>query len=133
MGFKIVRDKYFPAPGAGPAAVEQVNYERLYRTTGSRLHQDDDDQMVLTLSFDPIVPFLPRIDFPYELDNDLNDYDNAELARLWRAFLGDEDERLICERLRKPLYEDELSWLQTRFHRWLLGRAVAGRAQATGT
>ncbi len=124
MGFKIVREKYFPARGARPAAVEQVIYERFYRTTGSRLHQNDDDQMVLTLSFDPIVPFLPRIDFPYELQNELNDYDNAELGRIWRLFLADIDEELIRQRLQKPLYADELSWLQARLRRWLQGRPV---------
>ena len=124
MAFKIVREKYFPARGARPAAVEQVIYERLYRATGSRLYQNDADQMVLTISLDPRAPLLPRIDFLYELQNDLNDYDNAELGRLWSAFVGDRDEELICQRLRKPLYADELAWIQTRFRSWLQGKVI---------
>jgi hypothetical protein len=127
MSFKIVRDRYFPARGARPAAVEQVIYEQLYRATGSRLYQDDADQMVLTLSLDPRVRRLPKIDFRYEFGSDLNDFDNAELARLWSAFVEDRDEELICQRLRRPLYADELVWIQARFRSWLGGRRIPGR------
>jgi hypothetical protein len=127
MGFKIVREKYFAPRGARPAAVEQVIYEQLYRATGSRLHQNDEDQMVLTLSLDPRVSFLPKIDVLYEFDNDLNDYDNAELARLWGLFTTDREEELICQRLRRPLYADELAWIQDRLRRWLGGRPVPAR------
>lgn len=129
MAFEIARLRHRPAPGEGPSPVARVVYQRLYRPAGARLRQNDQDEMQLTLSFDPLLPLFPRVDFVYPFGGSFNAFDNEEIARLWSAFLEDPEETLMQRRLGKPLYRDELRWLQERFARWLGGRLVPERRE----